>query len=470
MKKIKKINIYMIVACLFFTTACEDYLDINENPNNPEEASAPSLLINSTYETAQNTFRLGDFTSYYVQYLASPNPGSSSDVMDPVSHSITWENLYNVMTDLTDLMDKAEETESIPYRGVAKILMALNLGMTIDAWGNIPYSEAFRFTTLTPSYDSDQELYEEIFRLLDEGIQDLSAETILSIGSDDFIYGGSLEQWEKFANMLRARYLNHLSETPEYDPAAILQAIDNGFTGNDDDAQVDFFEDQFNPWALIVTDNENLILGGWISQQFIQSLDGTTFGVFDPRLPLMVDTTDSGTFLGTVNGAGRGDAPASGARSTLISDGFYTADQAPVLIATYAEQQFIEAEAAFTIDKTRAYEAYLEGIRAHMDKIGVDTVEIEKYINNPVVSMGVDAFTIDDVFKEKYVAMFLHPEAWVDARRHDYQYEDMTLPENLNPDLNNEFIRRLVYPDSEISRNGANVPEVTLLDRIWWDN
>jgi hypothetical protein len=45
----------------------------------------------------------------------------------------------------------------------------------------------------------------------------------------------------------------------------------------------------------------------------------------------------------------------------------------------------------------------------------------------------------------------------------------MDLPENLNPNLGGEFIRRLAYPDSETQRNGANVPDVNLNDRIWWD-
>lgn len=469
MKNIHKILTCGIIACLCFVTACDDYLDINENPNNPQDTSAPSLLINSTYETAQNVFRIGDFTSYYVQYLASPNPGSASDVMDPVSHGNTWLNLYNVMTDLTDLMDKAEETESIPYRGVAKILMALNLGMTIDAWGDVPYEDAFRFSTLTPGYDNDEQLYDEILTLLDEGITDLSAETVLSIGSDDFIYGGDLEKWHKLANMLKGRYLNHLSETSAYDPAAVLAAIDAGFIDNEDDAQVDYFEEQFNPWAQVAIDNDELLLGGWISEQFIEALDGTTFGVADPRLSLMVGATATGAFVGTVNGAGRGSAAEKGDRSTLIPGQFYTSEQSPVLIATYAEQKFIEAEAAFTIDKNRAYQAYLDGIGAHMEKIGVEDDEIEAYISNPVVSMGVADFGLDDVYKEKYVALFLHPETWTDARRYDYQYANMTLPENLNPALNGQFIRRLIYPDSEVSRNGANVPDISLTDRLWWD-
>src|SRR5690606_36489492 len=122
---------------------------------------------------------------------------------------------------------------------------------------------------------------------------------------------------------LKARYLNHLSKTSEYDPNIILNAVDNGLKGNEDDAQVECFEERFNPWAQIAINNEDLLLGGWISEQFIEALDGTTFGVEDPRLPLMVGTTDDGEFLGTEHGAGRGDAPEAGARSTLIPGPFY---------------------------------------------------------------------------------------------------------------------------------------------------
>lgn len=467
MKILSKDNIYSIIACLFFITACDGYLDINENPNNPTEAPIAGLLVNSTYETAQNTFRMGDITSNYVQYLASPNPASSSDIMDEVSYGNTWFNLYNVMTDLTDLIAQAEATGANHYQGAGQILMAVNLGMTVDAWGNIPYSEAFIFETITPAYDDGQDLYGEIQRLLDEGISNLSRETTVPIGSDDFIYQGDIDKWIKFGNMLKARYMNHVSST---DPNVILSAIDNGFASNEDDAQVVYFEEEFNPWAQVAINNEDLLLGGWISEQLIQAMDGTTFGVFDPRLPFMVGTTDDGEYVGTVNGAGRGDAPEAGARSTLVPGDFYSSEQSPILIATYAEQKFIEAEAAFTVDKNRAYEAYLEGISTHMRKLGVEEVDIVAYVNNPVVSMGAAALTIDDLFKEKYVALFLHPETWVDARRYDYQYEDFTLPANLNPGLNGQFIRRLSYPDSETSRNGANVPEVNLLDRIWWDD
>ncbi|WP_339648623.1 SusD/RagB family nutrient-binding outer membrane lipoprotein [uncultured Salegentibacter sp.] len=470
MKILRKTYSFIAIAGLFLTfTACEDYLDINENPNNPTTAPLSGLMVNSTFETAQNTFRIGNTTSNYVQYLASPNQGSASDVMDELSFNTTWSSLYNVMTDLNDMILEANETGASHYEGAGQILMALNLAMTVDAFGDAPFSESFNFETITPAYDDDAALYNRVFELLDNGIANLSQETDLPIGSDDYIYNGDADQWIKFGNMLKARYANHLSKTDQYNPTEILAAIDAGFESNEDNAEVEYFEEEFNPWANVAINNENLILGGWISEQFVEATDGTTFGVEDPRLPYMIGTTDDGEYIGVPNGEGRGSAAESGERSTLVPGDFYTSEQSPVLIATYAEQKFIEAEAAFEIDKTRSYNAYLEGIRAHMRMLGVEQSEIDAYVNSSAVSVGEDNFTIDHIFKEKWVAMFLHPEAWVDARRHDYDYENFDLPANLNPDLNGQFIRRLRYPDSEIGRNGSNVPDVTLLDRIFWD-
>ncbi|MHA7128090.1 SusD/RagB family nutrient-binding outer membrane lipoprotein [Algoriphagus namhaensis] len=469
MKLKNKLRTLLGAALILGVSACESFLDVNENPNNPEDAPISGLMTNITYETSLNVFRTGSAVSNYVQYLASPNPNSSSDTMDPVDFSGTWFSLYNVMTDLNELIKKAEESGSAHYLGAGQILMALNLGMTVDLFGDVPFSESFNFETVTPSYDDDQQLYGNIISLLDQGIANLNGETSISIGADDFIYGGDVTSWIRLGHSLKARYLIHNRGGSGYDANAVITAAAQGFASNTDNAQVFFFEQRFNPWAQVAINNSNLLLGGWISEQFIQALDGTSYPVFDPRLPLMVGTTDDGEFLGTVNGAGRGDAPEQGARSTLIPGQYYTSTQSPLLIATYAELKFIEAEAKFGSDKAGSYAAYLAGIEAHMDMLEVADDAKAAYLADPSVSMGVADFTIDDIFKEKYVALFLHPETWNDARRYDYSYKDMDLPENLNPDLNNQFIRRLPYPDSEVSRNGDNVPQVSLLDRIWWD-
>ncbi len=465
MKITNKILRNVGLSLALVVVSCDSYLDVNENPNNPEDAPISGLMINTSYETAKNVFRVGGITSNYVQYLASPNQASASDTMEPVSHNNTWFNIYNVMTDLTVLIEKAEEQGANHYKGAAQVLMALNLGMGVDIFGDMPFSESFTFETVTPSYDDDEELYGVIMGFLDEAIVNLQGETTVSMGDDDFIYQGDTTKWIAFANMLKARYMIHT----QGNTSEILQAIDNGFQSNDDDAKVNFFEQDINPWADIARDNADLLLGGWISEQFVQALDGTSYPAVDPRLGLMIGTTDDDTFVGTVNGAGRGNAPEQGARSTLIEGQYYTSITSPILIGTYSEQKFIEAEAAFASDKARSYQAYLDGITAHMEMLEVPQDEIDAYLADPSVSMGEGAFTINDIFKEKWIALFLHPESWNDARRFDYQYRDMDLPVNLNPDLNGQFIRRLPYPDNEVSRNGQNVPDVTLLDRIFWD-
>lgn len=465
----------LFISCLaatFLMVGCEGFLDINDDPNNPTEAPAQGLMTNVTYQTAQNMYQLGSITSYYVQYLASPNRSSSNDIHEASSFGTLWAQLYETLTDLSDLEVLAEEEGATEYLGVAKILKALNLATLVDAFGDVPYSDAFFAETLQPTYDDHAQLYDEIFLLLNDGLTELGRdETTLSIDNDDFIYEGDIEKWEKLAYMLRARYLNHFSKQSSYDPDAVLSALDDGFDSNDDDAQVTFFEEQINPWAQVARSNAGLILGGWLSEQIVDQLNGSTFGVEDPRIEFMTDTTDDGIYVGVENGAGRGTAPAAGAFSVLTEDTFYADATAPLLIATYAEQKFIEAEAAFEIDLARSYQAYLDGIEAHMNKLGVDEAERDAYMADPEVDPGEAGLTIDHIMKEKYVAMFLHPEAWVDARRYDYQYEDMDLPANHNSDLGGEFIRKLRYPDSELQRNASNVPDSDepLLEHLVWD-
>ncbi|MBN2731731.1 MAG: SusD/RagB family nutrient-binding outer membrane lipoprotein [Balneolaceae bacterium] len=471
MKNLLKITTLLLLSLAVLLPGCSDYLDINDDPNNPTDAPLSGLMTNTTFETSQGVYALGNTTSFFVQYLASPNPGSSTDIQEPVRYDNTWFIYYDMMTDLAVLQQKAEEQGATQYLGAAKIMMALNLATVVDAWGNVPYSEAFFVETLTPSYDDDQQLYTEVMTLLTEGIADIQQPGSSSeLGDDDFIYGGDITKWVRLGHMLKARYLNHLSKQSSYDPNAVLAEIDQAMTSNADDAQVEYFEEQINPWADVAIDNSNLLLGGWLSEQIVKHVDGTTYGVFDPRIEAFTDTTDFGTYVGTRNGAGRGAAPEQGARCVLTTNTFYGQRTAPVLIATYAEQKFIEAEAAFRAGLIgRAYQAYLDGIEAHMDKMGIEESDKINYMTDPAVAVGESGLTLDLIFKEKYTAMYLHPEAWVDARRYDYQYEGMEVPENLNPNLNGQFIRRLAYPNSETQRNSENVPDVTLLDRIFWD-
>lgn len=464
------------ISVSFFSTllmaGCQKYLDINQNPNAAEEPPITGLLANTTYMTAIDIFNASNITSYYVQYLAGPNPADARDVYDNIDASGTWDGFYNVMTDLYDMKKFGAEKGLNAYVGVADILMALHLNTASNMWGNIPYSQAFLgVTNLTPKYDDQQSIYDTCMALLNQGIvalQQPDAPGELD-QSSDFIHGGNASSWIKTAHMLKARLLTLVSKTSSYSASAVLAELSSGYAANSDDAQVSAYVANVNPnpWGSVAIANAGLNLDGWLSSYFIDATNGDTYGVFDPRLPLITDTTKYGDYRGTLNGKGRIGTGTQHEECYLDEDTWYSTQTAPLQIATYAEAKFMEAEADFRANNnTDAYNAYLDGIKAHMHKLNVADSAIQRYSTDPNVAVGAANLTLALIMKEKYLACFLSPVTWDDMRRMDYAYKGFALPYGA---LLSNFIRRMNYPSNELSRNGKNVPTVLLTDHLWWD-
>lgn len=465
----KKLNILLLILILTGAGSCKKFLDVNTNPNQPTKPPINGLLGKITNGTALNVFRVGAITSTYVQYLASPNVASPSDIYEFIDASATWTNLYDVMTDAYDMEQLGKAMGSTQHQGVAKIITAINLQMVQDLWGDAPFSEAFTAQTLTPKYDKAQDLFTTTIKLLDDAIVLLQQPgSKLNLDANlDFIHKGKLTAWIKTAYALKARLLNHLSKTAQYNADNVLAALANAYTSNADDAQVTAFSVR-NPWAQVARDNIALLLGGWLSDQFINSMNGTTYGVFDPRLPLEASLTRFNDYRGTRSGKGRVGSGINYDESYLVVNGFYTSDKSPLVIISYSELKFIEAEAKLRKnDKPGAYAAYLEGIKANMDKMGIAAAARDTYIGDVTVSVGASNISLDLIMKEKYKALFLSPETWNDARRYNYMYAGFKLPLNA---VTTTFIRRLMYPPIEENLNGKNVPKVTdVTQKLWWD-
>ncbi|WP_455630116.1 SusD/RagB family nutrient-binding outer membrane lipoprotein [Parabacteroides sp.] len=86
-----------------------------------------------------------------------------------------------------------------------------------DMYGSRQYSEAMQIRyggTLTPKFDTQEELFDLWLKELDEAIAYLSSHTQITdqLGSQDIIFKGNVTKWAKFANSLKlkiaARLLN----------------------------------------------------------------------------------------------------------------------------------------------------------------------------------------------------------------------------------------------------------------------
>ncbi len=471
-----KFSLPLLAVGLLTLAGCsKDYFDLNANPNQVTTPSLSSLISTVTHKTGINNYNVGSITSTYVQYLANPSASAATDIYQEVDFTGTWDALYYAMADISDMKNLAIAQGSSEYLGVANVLLSYHLGLVSDLWGDAPFSDAFMPNTLTPKYDTQEDLYKTGLTLLDSAIAQLgrTGSTITLSTTNDLIHKGVKANWLKTAYALKARMLNKVSKTAAYNPASVLAAVSNSYITNSDDAGMASFLVR-NPWAQVARNNASLTLGGWLSEQLIDHLNGKTYGIFDPRIRKITDpnpVTTNGVWAGTTNGAGN-----KGPNNNTVKDENYvaisspwTSDIAPILIVTYAEIKFIEAEAALaTNDRIRAYIAYLAGINANMEKLQVAANDPERVTYLAAVSVGSANLTKAMIFREKYVAMYLNPEAWNDARRIDYAYKDFAPP--VNNVLNDNFIRRLSYPNGERSKNGKNIPTIgSLKDRLWWD-
>ena len=80
-----------------------------------------------------------------------------------------------------------------------KVLFMSNL---TDMFGDIPYSEAFQGReeggTKTPKYDSQQEVYEQMFADLEAANELYATQPTMLDGNLDGLYGGDMAAWRKF--------------------------------------------------------------------------------------------------------------------------------------------------------------------------------------------------------------------------------------------------------------------------------
>ena len=471
MKKLFKIGrISLLAIAIASLSSCGDYFDLTDNPNLVQDPPLNSLLTTSTHKAAFNNYRIASINSFYVQYQASSSAGSDTDTYQITDNSTTWNNIFYALADLYDYMVRSEEQKAYHHLAVSQALTAYQLGLAADTWGSVPFSLAFgKEPSLNVPYDSEEDVYAAQLDLINKALENFARTdgTQELLATSDLLNGGDIDRWIMFTQGLRARLLNKVSKKSNYNATQVLDATSKSLESNADDVGMSTY-DGVNPWASIARSNLQNLLGGWLSKNLIDHLNGTKYTVVDPRISKITEKTVDGIYVGTRNGEGN-----TGAANTVRDECYIsfnsplTSDASPLSIITYAEVKMIEAEAAFrSNNKPLAFSSFIDGIKANMDKLGVAPADQTAYLTAKAITAA--NLTLADIFREKYVITYLNSEAWNDARRYDYGYKNFQLPVNSN--LNGAYIRRVAYPGDEYKENGNNVPEqMPLSTNLWWD-
>jgi len=447
---------FSIILITIFSS-CEKWIDpeINVDPNNPKDVAMAQLVApieaNLAYIAGGELAR---WNCVWMQQIAGlQSQSAETDIYTigefDVNNAWSW-NLYAPgMINTKILMEKAITANSPHYSGVAKILMAYQLGVSTDQWGDIPYSDAFKGTSLNfkPKYDTQQQIYSTIFKLLDEAISELgSATSALSPDFEDLIYGGDLEKWEKTAYALKARYSLHLAKrngNTAYSDA--LAATAKSYTSNDDDFVFVFGSAYNNANPIYKSEQER---PGYYSASATYMNMLTSTG--DPRRPVYFDGT-----VGSKPGEPDANASTFGAA--------YASSESPVYLMSYSELKFIEAEARFKLNAADplAVTACNEGIKASLNR--EEVFGDGSWFNANKLTPAT--ISLQKIIEHKYLSSFLQIETWTDWRRTGFP-----VLQRATGAVTDEIPRRLPYPNDERIYNGDNYPAgITITTRLWWD-
>jgi hypothetical protein len=484
------------IACLAVgTSACEDFLDVNTNPNAPEVTSPNNYLAPMLHHVATAEQFDGRFIGRMAQEWVIPptTVGGAVNNWERHGYDRTSDNAAQIYRDvywnfgfnLIDMLRLATEQERWDLVGI---------GLTLRGWGwlkltmlhgEIIIQEAFTPDQHRFPFDTQEFAYNEALRMLDSAIVTLQRTdgtldpVYVAVG--DKLFNGSRASWLKFAYGLKAMALNHFSNKATYNPQAVIDAADRSFVGNAEDALFVYpgvsptHADDKNFWSVERSNLQTMRQSTFI----VDLMNGTQYtGAIDPRMTRMLSPDSTGTYRGiapegqysallrerpfTLWGTFGTGVPPAGTRGKYIFD-----QRAKMPVMTYAQVQFIKAEAALRAGQQGvARQAYLNGISSHIDFVNARNTEVA----NPAISqisatekatflahpsIAPATITLSHIMGQKYIAQWAwsHAELWMDLRRYHYTdldpvagtqvFRGFTLPTTFDVDNNGRPAQRL---------------------------
>lgn len=459
--KIKNLVLVLSLMLISLSSCDSDWIDsdLNIDPDSPGDV--PMALILPGVQQSMGYVLAGNdnvrTNNIWMQHFDGVSRQSFTEARYQLTSADVgnlWDNTYTAMLmnlDRMVLKSKAENFVSPHFEGVGQVMQATTLGITTDLFGDIPFSDALGGDqgNLRPVYDTQEQVYDTIFELLDNAVVNLAvaaADNVLPV-TGDVIYGGDLDKWTKAAYSIKARHYLQLSNVlGDQAYTMALAAVEKGFASNADNYFVPFEDANRNPIFQFMEQRGDITMGS----TFVDLLNATD----DPRLPFYVAENADGEFVGSV--AGSENATAS------LPGPYAAAPESPVYLMTYAELKFIEAEAQLGLGKpVLATDAFKEAVAASVLLVTgeANTAWLDANINN------ITTVTLEGIITQKYINGYATNQPYNDYRRTGFP--TLTLAQGA---VLSQIPVRFPYPQSELDYNTDNVPAARqLTDKVWWD-
>ncbi len=209
--KINTYKILLVVVLLFTCGACgEDWLNVNDDPNNPKTATLKLLLPSVQVSTAFSMTRdINKNTMVFTRQVYDLT--ESQYLQDATIYSNDYDALFaDALKDAQEVIDQGTEQEAWHYVAVGNIMKAYIYGVMVDMFGDLPFTEALKGDEfINPKFDEGAFIYDQLLTLLDEGIADLEKESSLAL-ENDLIFNNSLSKWATAAKTIQLKLLLNL--------------------------------------------------------------------------------------------------------------------------------------------------------------------------------------------------------------------------------------------------------------------
>jgi hypothetical protein len=315
----KLLYITLSIAFLLGSSSCEKWLDVNIDPDNPNDLSATPEIrlpwIQHYYMYAWGTanMRSNTIAGILTQSSATAANGRLA-AWNPLQSSCTtiYQNWFlGAAVNLKPLISKAEEAGAYHYLGAAYCIKAMGFLMMLDIHGEMPYTEALT-GKYNPAYDQGDVIYNGCMADLDKAIEFFGRAQepgAPALSEGDTWNGGDVNKWIKLCYGLKARYLLQVSKKSVYDPTAVLAALQKAPQSNADNIIMKHYNvtgDATNftvgdPYQTNSTWNSAAYGTGQRATRWYANLLTNSFtdgsGVIDPRMPKLLPAMMKNTEL-----------------------------------------------------------------------------------------------------------------------------------------------------------------------------